>query len=75
MSQEEQMYISAVRYALGRMSYIVGDTVKFMKSKELSKQCKELMVRDIDEAINAGAYGMGIDLQEWVSLKEHLITN
>lgn len=72
MTKEEQMYISAVRYALGRMSYIVGDTVDFMMSKNLSEKCKELMVRDIDEAMEAGNFGMGMDVKEWLKLKDYL---
>lgn len=51
MKPEEQMLISAVRYAIGRSSYIVSDTCRFVtniKSK-LSKECIKIIIRDIEE--------------------------
>ena len=43
ISPDESILICAVRYALGRMSYIVGDVANyvFYKRKTLSKECDE----------------------------------
>ena len=75
MNEEEQIFISAVRYALGRMSYIVGVTVEFMISKSLSQKCKDVMIRDIEEAIKNENTGMYFDQIEWIKLLEHLKSN
>ena len=79
MTPEEQMLISAVRYALGRMSYIVGDTCKFVESlkDKLSRNCIAIIVRDIEEEIvrchNVGTTcGMECDEKEWLCLLEIL---
>ena len=41
ITPDEQILICAVRYALGRMSYIVGDVARYVESKRntLSSQC------------------------------------
>jgi hypothetical protein len=53
MTPDEQILICAVRYALGRMSYIVGITCDYVKSKrnELSENCKNIIIRDIEESV------------------------
>lgn len=53
MKPEEQMLISAVRYALGRRSYIVSDTCEFVASvsDKLSKKCISIIVSDIKKEI------------------------
>lgn len=53
MKPEEQMLISAVRYASGRMSYIVGVTCEFVLSvkPKLSQQCINIIIRDIEEEL------------------------
>ena len=50
MKPEEQMLISAVRYAIGRSSYIVSDTCRFVTSikSKLSKECINIIIRDIE---------------------------
>lgn len=79
MSTEEQMLISAVRYALGRQSYIVGTTCGFVASirDKLSENCIKILIRDISEEIEmyhrAGqTCGMECDEREWVKLLEVL---
>ena len=72
MTNEEQIYISAVRYALGRMTYIVSITVDFMISKELSNQCRDIMMRDIQAAGVLHELGMLCDQEEWKRLYKHL---
>lgn len=75
MTPDEQILICAVRYALGRMSYIVGVVCDYVKSKrnELSDNCKNIIIKDIEEQLEfyhrAGhALGMGYDETQWVEL-------
>lgn len=75
MTPDEQILICAVRYALGRMSYVVQDVCDYVKTKvgELSEECKNIMIKDIEEQLEfyhmAGhALGMGYDETQWVEL-------
>lgn len=56
MSDYEQMIISAVRYALGRLTYIVGLTVDYVlkdiEQKKLSQKCLYIMKQDITEEMS-----------------------
>ena len=79
MTPEEQMLISAVRYALGRMSYIVGDTCRFVASikDKLSQNCINIIIRDIEEELEmyhrAGmTLGMDFDERTWLNLRDLL---
>ena len=79
MTHEEQIIICAVRYALGRMSYIVGIVCEYvaMKKPELSKECISIIIRDIEEELNryhdAGQLlGMECDEKNWIWLLETL---
>jgi hypothetical protein len=68
MTDEEQIWLSAVRYCFGRKTYIVDTTVKFMTERvgKMSEQCRKIMRRDILTAIDN--YGDSIDLKEWAEL-------
>ena len=50
MTYYEQMIISAVRYALGRLTYIVGLTVDYVlkdiEDKKLSQKCLYIIKQD-----------------------------
>ena len=79
MTPEEQMLISAVRYALRRMSYIVGVTCEFVATVKprLSQECVNIIIRDIEEELeryhNAGQLlGMECDEKDWLKLLEVL---
>ena len=79
MTPEEQMLISAVRYALGRQSYIVDDTCRFVASvkDKLSQNCIRIIVRDIEEDLEmyhrAGmTLGMDFDERTWLNLRDLL---
>lgn len=69
MSDYEHIVISAVRYALGRMTYIVSLTVNYVlkdiEEKKLSNECLRIICRDILEAKNLG---MDCDRKEWQKL-------
>lgn len=79
MTQEELILMCAVRYALGRMSYIVSvvcDYIK-VKHKNLSQYCINIIIRDIEEELeryhNSGhTLGMECDEKQWVQLLNFL---
>lgn len=60
MSDYEHIVISAVRYALGRMTYIVELTVEYVekqiKEGELTDKCLAVMLQDLRDCINFGDY-------------------
>lgn len=75
MTPEEQMLISAVRYALGRSTYIVGVTCDFVASvkNKLSKCCVAILIHDINGELEM-AHDLGrtlgdeCDEREWINL-------
>ena len=69
MTDLEHIYLSAVRYALGRTTYVVALTTDFMMKQVLSKTCKELMIRDIERSPDLGH---GCDKESWEELLAHL---
>lgn len=82
MTHEEQILICAVRYALGRMSYIVDVVAEYvaLKQPELSKECINIIIRDIKRGL--GIYHdmwqtscMGCDEMTWLRLLEKLKTD
>lgn len=79
MNLEEQIIICAVRYALGRMSYIVSDVCEYVRFKkdELSDECKKIIARDIKDEYQfyhrqGKTLGMEYDEQNWMRLLEML---
>ena len=79
MNNEEQILICAVRYALGRMSYIVGVVCRYvaLNRDKLSQNCINVIIRDIKEELqryhDAGqTLGMECDEKEWLKLMEVL---
>lgn len=73
MTDEETIWVSALRYALGRRTYIVDVTAKFIESKldSISDKCRVVMVRDIQ---NAEDYGHACDHGTWMRLLDKLKT-
>nr|DAP99306.1 MAG TPA: hypothetical protein [Caudoviricetes sp.] len=79
----QQMMVSALRYALGRQSYIVGLTIEYLEWKIplMDKKYLAIMSRDIDEEIkmfdrlskDPKSRRMSIDIDKrWVRLKEKI---
>ncbi|MGN0693748.1 MAG: hypothetical protein ACI4LK_02415 [Lentihominibacter sp.] len=66
MSDYEQMLVSALRYALGRRTYIVDLTVEYILNElpELSEHCINVMIQDIKEQERFG-YGDPCDESDW----------
>jgi hypothetical protein len=69
MKEEELILVSAVRYALGRMTYIVSATSSYVKKQTLSEKCKAIIIRDIEEELERDhGGGMSMDREEWYAL-------
>lgn len=73
MTYNEQIIISAERYALGRMTYIVKITVNYIlqeiENNNLSDECLEIIRRDIN---SAKSYGMECDKELWFKLLDRI---
>lgn len=78
----EQMLVSAVRYALGRRTYIVSVTVDYMLPilPMLSDWCLEIMERDLDDAFRMyertkGQIGLGdsCDAEDWQRFRNSVL--
>ena len=69
MTDYEHMIVSAIRYALGRMTYIVEITVNYVlqeiEDNKLSDRCLSVIREDI---ANAEDYGMECDKKDWMKL-------
>ncbi len=63
----QEILVSAVRYALGRMTYIVGLTVDYITPmiRNLDLKYINIMIDDIDRQRE---YGMDMDKDEWMKL-------
>ena len=73
MTDYEHIIISAERYALGRMTYIVELTVNYILEEieydKLSDSCLNVIRNDIKEAKN---YGMECDKEQWLKLLKRI---
>lgn len=73
MSDYEQIVISAERYALGRMTYIVSITVNYIleqiENDKLSDECLDVIAEDIRSTKNLG---MDCDKKEWLKLLDRI---
>ena len=73
MTDHEHIVISAVRYALGRMTYIVELTVNYIlqeiENDKLSDGCLNVILRDIKETKDLG---MECDKDKWLKLQKRI---
>ena len=73
MTDYEHIVISAVRYALGRKTYIVELTVNYIlqeiEEDKLSDSCLNVIRKDIKEAKD---YGMECDQKQWLKLLKRI---
>lgn len=67
MNLPENILFMAFRYALGRMTYVTLDvsTEIINKWDELSDKYKNLIQKEIKQAINDDIAGMDMDVAEW----------
>ncbi len=59
----------AFRYCLGRSTYIVHDMVKHLKEHwyEIDHAYKNMIIKDINRAIDQNRFGFEMDKDEWVN--------
>lgn len=73
MTNYEQIIISAERYALGRMTYIVEITVNYIfeeiEKDKLSDRCLDIIAEDIRQARNLE---MECDKKCWIKLLDRI---
>ena len=73
MTDYEQIIISAERYALGRMTYIVEITVNYIleeiENDKLSDKCLNIIAEDIRQAKNLG---MECDKKCWIKVLDRI---
>ena len=73
MTDYEQIIISAERYALGRITYIVEITVNYIleeiKNDKLSDTCLDIIAEDIRQSKNLG---MECDKKCWIKLLDRI---
>lgn len=69
MSDYETIILCAVRYALGRRTYIVSLVCEYVASQihTLSADCLSLIIRDIEDQEPWG-YGDECDKRDWMNL-------
>jgi hypothetical protein len=69
---DDAMVIYATRYAIGRMSYCVGEVVGYLLAHwdQLEPKTRIVIERDIEEALAEGRYGMEMDKQQWLRVLE-----
>ena len=79
MKNEELIIICAIRYALGRMSYVVNEICNYvnLKKNELSENCIKVIIRDIEEELHryhdmGELLGMECDEKDWLKLLSEL---
>lgn len=66
--------LCAFRYALGRMTYIVGVVANFIKFNidKLDDRAIKIMISEISEANGRNGLGMECDKVSWLDLKRVL---
>lgn len=71
---DDAMLISAVRYALPRMTYIVSWTVDEVIRvwDDLSENARHVIARDVKQAREDGVFGMPMDADAWGRLLDHV---
>lgn len=70
-----QILVSAMRYALGRKSYVVGDTVNYIAPllPYLQLLTLECMRKDIEEHAEMHDLGMDCDARLWMQLHSEIV--
>lgn len=72
-TSRDAIAVAAVRYALGRMTYIVADVARAVPDLELSGETRALLAREISEALDGGWTGWRIDVEEWERCRARLL--
>lgn len=69
------MLICALRYSLGRKTYITSVAVDWVKEYHhlMSNRDKELFIKDIDYHIETDSAGDSVDIDNWLAIKDFLM--
>jgi 2C-methyl-D-erythritol 2,4-cyclodiphosphate synthase len=72
--QLESLLVYSFRYALGRMTYAVSDVAMaiILNKHVLHPYTKELIRKEIAEAISMDRAGMEMDVEEWSNVYAEL---
>lgn len=70
----DRLAVPAVRYALGRQTYVVKDVCSALSAHlaSLSVASRETIIRDIDAAERVNHLGFSSEAQEWKVLRNSL---
>lgn len=74
---DDLMLLSAFRYSLGRMTYIVGHVATVIRDRaaSLSRNTRELIIREITSAETHNRLGMAKPcVEEWKNLRSFLVS-
>lgn len=72
MTDEELIWASALRYALGRRTYIIYVICNWFKTHKLSNILMECTIKDIEQHEKDDDLGDICDKIAWLDLKEYL---
>jgi hypothetical protein len=66
--------VPAVRYALGRRTYVVADVTDTLAANldALTPDTRRIIISDIDAAATLGTIGMAMDHERWMTLRSLL---
>lgn len=80
MNDNELILLCAVRYAMGRRSYIVSDAQRWAVERweTLGPQARTVLLRDLKEALERekeypGSLGMTMDVVGWQKLYDWIL--
>lgn len=72
MSDKELMWAAALRYSLGRRTYMPSVVCEWFKTHKLSKNLIQTSITDITRNEECNNLGDDCDKLLWLSLKEYL---
>lgn len=68
----QSIMISAFRYALGRKTYVVSETVGVLIDQwDRLGHAQDIILKEIQDAIDAGTSGMEMDVVQWMKIQAH----
>lgn len=70
-TNDQLMAMAAVRYCLPRSSYIVGACCEWVREnwKAMTRETRNVILRDVHEALERGEVGHHMDRREWDRLE------
>jgi hypothetical protein len=73
MTDLDQMAICAVRYCIGRRSYVVSEGARWaVQAGTRSREARIILIEDLRSARDRGALGDPPDAGTWLTVLKHL---